>query len=1141
MLLVGACLWTGGGAALGQGDGNAVSPPNDATIADAELTTAPVLNVERLQGRLAAMDDPGDLAEDVVAEAKRLYQQAIARLREAEADRVRAAELRAAIDAVPERLAEARAQLAQPASEPEAPATADATLDDVKARLREARATLEQRQATSAALEAEAQQRQARRVEAPKLLAAARQELSELQATETAADTALPPALIQARQAHRQAKQAAMEARIDVIEAELASYDARAELLTHRRDLATRAVAEAEKIVALWQERLRAREARELARKEAQTSEAVEQAEQIHPAAAELARENQAIVTELAEVADRRKLAEAESARLRTQHSAMESKWETIKSKADATARPSEAFGMILRRMREELPDPRRLSQQMERRNSEIERVQLKLIDLDQRRSELADLGSVLEGMMRDLGPNFSNGVELQRLRGSVAELLSTKRQLLTDLYTEYDRYFNDLIELDNLNERTAQAVDSYMGYIDERVLWVRSTGVLSLSVLKPTREATGWLVYGERWRGVMRALAADAGHRPSIYVVSGLGVVLAVLLRVRSRRQLQTIAEKMGTEADRFSLTLKALLPTLAQALPLPLLFWLLGWRLHAVTGEALFAEPLAEGFRAAGTVLFTFALLRQVVAPRGLGEAHFRWREDQLKPLRRHLPWLGAIYVIAIGVIFATEYAVDEDHATSLGRLVFIVAQIALLVAAVLLLHPTRGVLADRLQSKPDGWVSRLRIFWYPVAVAVPIVFAGLSAWGYHYTALQLEGRLFATVWLVLGLVLANAMVRRWLFVERRRLILEQRRRRRAELEAARAAAQQSGEDAGATPDESLLAVETEEPQLDVYTINVQTRKLISAATVVVLGIGLWAVWADILPALGYLDRVALWQDVDTTVSLANLIGALIIAVLTFVAARNIPGLLEILALQRLPLEPGVRFAITTIFRYCVVIAGLILTFAAIEVGWSKVQWLAAAVTVGLGFGLQEIFANFVSGLIILFEQPIRVGDIVTVGDVTGIVSRIQIRATTITDWDRKEYIVPNKEFVTGRMLNWSLSDSINRVTVAVGVAYGSDTEKARELLAKVAKQNPTVLDDPAPIITFEGFGDSTLDMKLRAYLPNMDNRLTVIHELHTAVDREFRKAGIEIAFPQRDLHIRSSDVPLGRGDVPTNSGAP
>ena len=199
-----------------------------------------------------------------------------------------------------------------------------------------------------------------------------------------------------------------------------------------------------------------------------------------------------------------------------------------------------------------------------------------------------------------------------------------------------------------------------------------------------------------------------------------------------------------------------------------------------------------------------------------------------------------------------------------------------------------------------------------------------------------------------------------------------------------------------------------------------------------------------------------------------------------------------------------------------------GIVLIFSTLGLQWSSIQWLVAALGVGLGFGLQEIVANFVSGLILLFEQPIRVGDVVTVEGITGTVSRIRIRATTIVNWDRQELVIPNKAFITGQLINWTLSDTVNRVVITIGIAYGSDVERAMALLEEAAREHPMVLDEPPPRVTFEEFGDNALTLRLRAYLDDLDYRLTLITDLHRSINRKFEAAGIEIAFPQRDLHL-------------------
>lgn len=191
---------------------------------------------------------------------------------------------------------------------------------------------------------------------------------------------------------------------------------------------------------------------------------------------------------------------------------------------------------------------------------------------------------------------------------------------------------------------------------------------------------------------------------------------------------------------------------------------------------------------------------------------------------------------------------------------------------------------------------------------------------------------------------------------------------------------------------------------------------------------------------------------------------------------------------------------------------------------VSWDKLQWLVAALSVGLGFGLQEIFANFISGLIILFERPVRIGDVVTIGNLSGTVSKIRIRATTITDFDHKEIIVPNKTFITGQLINWSLSDTVTRVTLKVGVGYGSDLDLVRKLLLQAAQENPRVLKEPAPIVYFLNFGESTLDHELRIHVRDLGDRNPATDEINRFIDREFPKNGINIAFRQVEVYVKN-----------------
>jgi potassium-dependent mechanosensitive channel len=246
-------------------------------------------------------------------------------------------------------------------------------------------------------------------------------------------------------------------------------------------------------------------------------------------------------------------------------------------------------------------------------------------------------------------------------------------------------------------------------------------------------------------------------------------------------------------------------------------------------------------------------------------------------------------------------------------------------------------------------------------------------------------------------------------------------------------------------------------------------------------------------------------------------------VLLVLTFIAAGNLPGLLEIGLLSRISIDASTRYAISSVSRYLIVIVGSMIGLGLLGLRWGQLQWMAAALSVGLGFGLQEIFANFVSGLILLFERPFRVGDVITIGEYTGTVSRIRTRATTLIDFDNKEVVVPNKNFITERLINWTLSDSRTRLILKVGVAYGSDVKRVHALLLQAAAEHQRVLAEPPPRSWFMAFGASSLDFELRVFVDTVLDRMPVTSELNARITELFAEAGIEIAFPQLDLHVR------------------
>jgi potassium efflux system protein len=376
---------------------------------------------------------------------------------------------------------------------------------------------------------------------------------------------------------------------------------------------------------------------------------------------------------------------------------------------------------------------------------------------------------------------------------------------------------------------------------------------------------------------------------------------------------------------------------------------------------------------------------------------------------------------------------------------------------------------------------------------------------------------GKLIVKTVAVLALVfLLNELALRWLSMTRRRMVA------RARSEAAQATAE---EGAGRPEEEALES----DPEL----LNDEGTKLINLLTLLGLLAGILVVWAQVLPALAVLDSLQLWTqmgvvngvEVPVPVTLADFIRAVLIAAVGWTALRRIPGLLEIFLRQKAGVTAASAYAATRVFQYSATAILVVSVLSSLGGSWSQIQWAVAALSVGIGFGLQEIVANFISGLIILFEQPIRVGDTVTVGTTSGKVTKIRIRATTIRDFDRRELLVPNKEFITQQLLNWSLSDQVTRWIVEVGVAYGSDIEQAMVEIREAVRAQPLILKDPEPIVTFELFGDNSLLIRARFFMDQLDQRLQVSSNLMLDINRRLNEKGIVVAFPQRDVHLDTS----------------
>lgn len=696
------------------------------------------------------------------------------------------------------------------------------------------------------------------------------------------------------------------------------------------------------------------------------------------------------------------------------------------------------------------------------------------------------------------------------------SSLAERRAKLLGELGDAVSSHVDALNEYFQTVNTTQKRILAYLSLVRQRLFWLPSTDPINTESLAQLAAAFGWLVDTGHWAAVFTSIPEAMQVQPVSAGVIILLLIALLVTRGRLKRRLIATGEDIGhVGRDRFANTMAALGYSVTFVIPGTLAL-LLAAMLVAGAGE--FGASLSRGLGDSAFLFLLLGLVSQVARPHGLGESHFKWRTETLQAIRRGIPRLLYILVPVATLTPLTESVIGETYRDSLGRLIFALASMALAVFAHRVLRA--GLTADDNDKSPRGLIAL-----YLVAVITPLVLMGFSLYGYHYTAVQLEGTLFITICWAATVVLFYFLCLRALSVRERRLTLELLREQRAgeqALAAAREAADLSGEG---------LPTALDMPDMDLHAISHQSDTLLRVVAGVLIAAGLWLLWANVFPAFRVLDEITLWTVAPLAdggnaiaISLEDLVLALLFGVTTVLAAKNLPGALEVVVLSRMNLAPGTGYAIITLVTYVIIIMGVVISLGMLGAQWSKLQWLVAAMSVGLGFGLQEIVANFVSGIIILFERPIRVGDTVTVGGKTGTVSRIRIRATTLIDWDRKEQIVPNKTFVTQDLTNWTLSDSITRVIVRVGVAYASDVDEVQALLTEVATANKRVVEEPAPAVFCVGLGDSSINFELRVFVRSMVDIMPLSHEMHSAITKALRAANIEIPFPQRDIHVRT-----------------
>jgi len=539
------------------------------------------------------------------------------------------------------------------------------------------------------------------------------------------------------------------------------------------------------------------------------------------------------------------------------------------------------------------------------------------------------------------------------------------------------------------------------------------------------------------------------------------------------------------------------------------------------------LLEEDIVTGLLAemvAGVLVgITFFSLTAAIAAAALAPEAPSWRivpfgAESSRTLARRITALAAAAAVALAIGIAT-YSLRHGARELVNLLSLGFDTLLAAITFSLLHHRLWRVDRESGSAGEEAAPSRLwpvfRFVIGMVLLAVPI----LALAGYANLARYVISRLVVTGVLVAVLLLLRTLMREvltLLFASDRPLSLRARR---------------------------ALALSEQGSRLFAFWAEAALDLLL-----IVLGIGLTLrLWGVPDSVLGLWRGDALRGIVigSIRISLADILLSILVFVAVWTITRLFQRLLNEKLLPQTRLEPGVRHSLSALIGYIGFVFAALFAISMLGLNLSNLAIIAGALSVGIGFGLQNIVNNFVSGLILLIERPVKVGDWVVVGQHEGFVTRISVRATEIETFRRASVIVPNSELLSGAVINWTHRDKYGRVDIKVGVAYGSDTGKVRDIMLACAREHGQILSWPAAHVLFTDFGDSALQFELRVFIGDVEQRSLVASDLHFAIDDAFRKAGIEMPFPQREVSVRNlealAEALAAGGRKPASATAP
>ena len=779
-----------------------------------------------------------------------------------------------------------------------------------------------------------------------------------------------------------------------------------------------------------------------------------------------------------------------------------------------------------------------------------IPNLNLWMFDLRNFREQIFDVQSYVNDMVRD-------DPELAPFSETLVQIMRQRRDLYDQLYNAMSDSLTVATDLRAKYGDLTEASSRVRTMINDHLFWLTSNNGIGLNFFSTTLPRLLLQV-----DDIKSYLSNDLfTHENTVnYLKIFLPLAILGLIFTKVNPSLKKTANRLAMHLDKptdgYTLTVRALFLHLFMIIPSVVVITFIGSIFIFITLDNFKDQLMLTYYLTLHVGCFLY--MRHILEPNSVVQRYFSFAPGKIARSRQVIDQIWYVSIPMLTIANMRELEPTKIPNDSLGYLLMILGFLYLTVYAGIIVWRTFK------QYQPTMMTCTLAV----LGICTPLTITLMLCLGYYYTVIQLLNRVAFTLYIGFAYMILSQTLRRTLYVAEIKIMDKVRRMHLQEVLAAQGVGSSSSNISSNAMNNRAIAAANRErnsraagnkrsgvsgsgsglgsgsgssggssgSSFRLELVNNRAYKLFNAIILVVFVYFMYLQWNDLAGVLSYLDEIYLYESVTevdgkmvtTALSLGDVLLAVIIVMVAVVLNRNLPMLIERLFMLRSGSNAkSAGYTVKLITSYAITTLAVILAAGSLGISWDNLQWLVAALSVGLGFGLQEIFANFVSGIIILFERQLRVGDIVTLDTISGTVNKIRIRATTIISFDNKEVVIPNKQFITSALTNWSLSSTVTKIEFAVGIAYGADINKAKDLLRGIIRRCRDLNRENRPAIYVKSLDPSAVTIMCELYVNEIGKRKVVYDFLSTETLRIFADNNIEIPFDQMDVTVRNIDT--------------